>query len=361
LQINGDDLLFQTRPIGRLVWSVVGREVCGLIESVGKTYYSDEFVEINSRLFHYLAQDDPLQVFVVKHPDGSLGSRPLRFQNTPLINMGLVRGVKRSTGVVGIVDVIRSDREMDLGTRMRVLDGECQSGGGFGYGIARACRRAFLAQHLEVLKQTRVPWYVPQRYGGLGLVGLPSEKDVRLMRAAALRGLHFCERASGDWKCWQIADRRLRKYSSLRRTLPSDRLEESNHMLSLSVVDCLFNSRYKITDLLCTEARAAALALRHNERLWQKLSRGTYGFPTLEWKIRDVEVFSSEMLSIVVSQEVAGSQVVHSRTLARLGAEGVLSSERCPIFVTLTDIGEIMAMLAHRWKSAVPVARDLYY
>jgi len=371
LLINGDDLIFQCGAFGRRVWSWVGRHVFGLIESVGKTYWSAEFLEMNSRLHYYDPREDPDREVLVQRLDGSWGRTLDYIRTTPLINMGLLKGVKRSQGVVGVVDVVRSDREMDLGSRMAALDSECQTGGGFGYGVKRAVRRAFLAEHMELLRQVRLPWYVPQRFGGLGLIGTPSDMDVRCMRAAAFSNLHFTTHVGGDWRCWQIASERLKKFKSLRRILPARGLEASNRVQSLMVVDLLFDQRMKIDQLLCTDGLGAKYALRHNERLWAKLSKGKYGMPSLSWKFRNPLV-PREGVRIGVSFDVAGS------VLLDLGwwSGRVSSSDsdflkihvndpdelllKLSPWIELTDKAEILSALAGRWASAIPFEVDLY-
>lgn len=50
-KVNGDDCLFNTDGKGKLVWEYHGR-LMGLEPSIGKVFYTNKFVTLNSRMFH---------------------------------------------------------------------------------------------------------------------------------------------------------------------------------------------------------------------------------------------------------------------------------------------------------------------
>jgi hypothetical protein len=142
--INGDDCCFRIKKFE--TW--VGTTACvGLFNSIGKTFYSTEFVEMNSRSFIY--------------DNGS-------FYETPFINFGLVRMMKRS--------------EQGNGTTVSVLDttikdiinlGPCHTdlvkGLDFIYNevdlIFKYTQHHLLTDH----RLDGIPYYVPQWLGGLGM------------------------------------------------------------------------------------------------------------------------------------------------------------------------------------------------
>lgn len=139
LACNGDDCILRglkgrIRPIWEHVCSLGG-----LHSSVGKTYFSSEFMVMNSVHFDYdgRAETD----FLVERK---------------FVNMGLVYG-KSKSGVAG-----KSLHQ--LGTINRALKRTCPP-----ESFSRA-NELFIKSHRQVLENCGLPWFLPEWLGGLGLV-----------------------------------------------------------------------------------------------------------------------------------------------------------------------------------------------
>jgi len=275
--INGDDLLMKVCPVGRWLWTVLGREVLGLSESLGKTYYSRDFVEMNSRLYQYDDSEKTEYAYTVTS-DGRTATRYRFFHETPLINLGLLYGLVRSSaGGTESSRQVSTERAPSLGARLRELYSECHSGGGFGAGVWSKLKAEALELNRTLLGTSPCPWYVPERYGGWGIPGTPTRVDLGLVRAAMLAELHFTTTVSAAWQCWRLANSRLREFGSLERSLGPIESAANQRAVGLLVVDLLFDDSLNISDLLQDPREAAKLAMRTNERLWRKLNSGKYG------------------------------------------------------------------------------------
>jgi hypothetical protein len=152
--INGDDCCFALRRFES--WEHMSRTV-GLENSIGKTFFSKEFIEMNSRSF----------VIDVSDPDylvTASGERfHLKFKETPFINFGLAKGMVRSTSAAS--ESVRFERFCSLG--------DCHSdlvkGLDFIWGpldfMFKYYNRDLLSHH----RLDGIPYYVPKHWGGLGM------------------------------------------------------------------------------------------------------------------------------------------------------------------------------------------------
>jgi len=146
--VNGDDGLVRTQLSGFMkIWESVAASA-GFMPSLGKTYEHQLYANINSTSF---LRD---------------GDSDLRL--VPYVNMGLVCGMGRSGGSTGVRDVIKEDnfdQSMDLtiGGRHHALMESCP------VELIGSVHKAFLKKHASVLQTVRVPWYVPEKFGGVGL------------------------------------------------------------------------------------------------------------------------------------------------------------------------------------------------
>jgi hypothetical protein len=134
-----------------------------LSTSIGKTYYSRDFAVINSVLYDYI----PVKMEVVEGSDSSTGLdyiiSKFRWCERKYVNLGLLFGYKRSSGVEEgeVVDVTQ------LGVLHQALKESCPE-----VLFDRVTMR-FIGRHDSLLKSKSVehiPWYVPYWAGGLGLV-----------------------------------------------------------------------------------------------------------------------------------------------------------------------------------------------
>jgi hypothetical protein len=126
--------------------------LCGLEASVGKVYSHDTYLNINSTSF-----------------TESRG----RLRLVPYVNLGLVEGMTRSGGQDHshklIADTV-DPRLLSLGARHHQLMDSCPPD------LQVAVHRLFIKKHFDLLKSVRVPWFVPESLGGVGLKPLKAWK-----------------------------------------------------------------------------------------------------------------------------------------------------------------------------------------
>jgi hypothetical protein len=154
LLVNGDDVCFKTTAIGAKVWEKV-TAFAGLTSSVGKTFLSDQFVQINSTNF-YMRTREVL-------PGGTAHRE--YFEETRYVNLGLMFGFKRSEGEEDGEEGELQERGTAIGVRATELVRLCPPD------LVEPVFKAFLSYHREKLDpyRGRVPFYVPEHFGGLGL------------------------------------------------------------------------------------------------------------------------------------------------------------------------------------------------
>jgi hypothetical protein len=162
LLINGDDVVFKTTMQGHKLWERI-TEFAGLSTSVGKTYVTALFAQINSVNFQRLTVPE-----IQTNDDGKV--REVFFKQTDYINLGLLFGLKRSGEKVG-KDAIADD-EVTLGTRCRELV-RCAP-----VEMRERVLEHFIRYHKRVLDNIGVPWFIPESYGGVGLPPLQGQGEV---------------------------------------------------------------------------------------------------------------------------------------------------------------------------------------
>nr|UQB76043.1 RNA-dependent RNA polymerase [Flumine narna-like virus 29] len=269
LGINGDDCVFRTTPFGMQVWRCLG-DAIGLDESVGKTYYSDEFCEMNSRAFLF-------------RKGGDRESGPC-FKQVPLVNLGLLFNRGRS----GKGDKVGSERSGSIGQKCRDLVGSAPE----------MCRdwlmKNFIRRNYVTLSAMKgLPWYVPEQWGGVGLPlwnegGIPhgpTELDMQIFLRVEANYGHREPRAIVEPSLWL-----LRKVAS--DTFPISRVEEKSvtpEELSLSdeflgyvygFVAATYDVGRLYRNLKGDELmKRSRWAIRHNQRLWSPSKGGIPGLP----------------------------------------------------------------------------------
>lgn len=163
MAVNGDDGIARTNQRG---WEAIQRltKFVGLQLSIGKTYTSQQFININSRFYYY----DP------ENPDTFVGDRGvLRKQPFKLIRhvlSGVLRGLTRSGGD-SAVPVFGTDQVATIGARCRKLLELAPKG------TERILYKKFIYYNHDNLKKFNVPWYIPEWLGGLGLPPLRKPCD----------------------------------------------------------------------------------------------------------------------------------------------------------------------------------------
>jgi len=143
--VNGDDGAVRA-PAGFLpIWKDVA-SLCGLEPSVGKVYSHDTYLNINSTSF--TLKGDHLVL-------------------VPYVNLGLIMGMTRSGGVNKGVEKVADEvdpRLGSIGARHHQLMESCPED------LRLSVHKLFVREHFELLKSVRLPWFVPEELGGVGLM-----------------------------------------------------------------------------------------------------------------------------------------------------------------------------------------------
>jgi len=183
--INGDDNLVETKDKRYYDWWLACCSVAGLDSSLGKTYFTNKFAVINSQ-----------------HFDHTHGQWILR----PFVNMGLLRGLKRSsTGTE-----VDGGLLCDVAERYNQLKSTCPDD------IWARTRARFLYNNQNKLKNFKGSWWLPRYAGGLGMIpDEPSSSDCRTLyqaRRLLNQGYEVLPLPNKrDWATWRIAEHKLKE------------------------------------------------------------------------------------------------------------------------------------------------------
>jgi hypothetical protein len=283
--INGDDNLAKCTAGGYAAWRRVSRAF-GLEESVGKSYWSKEFMEINSTAFTY--NRDSTNAFITVRADGKLCERQQPYGRVKYVNMGLLFGLKRSGGGVSLND---QGTEANIGARYRALLEQTPEN------LRLDVHERFISNHQEMLKAVHpIPWNAPTWIGGLGMTGVMplGELDLRVAKSILL---NWRERQPEDlgairdvpWKIWKLAESRLPKPD---HTQEKDSNGEKVYLdaMAKQCVGLLFDSSVtlesihpdpEIGGVLSKQERNIRRAININRRIWNpsRYTKGGKGLP----------------------------------------------------------------------------------
>jgi hypothetical protein len=276
LLVNGDDCLLMLRDRGRAAWRTI-TSFGGLQESVGKTFDSAKFCEINSQTFLYR----PLQAVpeLWTRDDGTVTTRMNPYFSVPSINLGLVYGMKRSGQAVGLDDVATSSsRDGTISERHFALFASCPPA------QWPAVNKLFLEHHASLLRlstKLAVPWFVPTWLGGLGLCGVVSDTDRRistgLVRDWAVLPPSQRPRlpqVDTPWRIHALVQERSAHLEDSKRILPARQMAMSDKLYGLLCVESLFRADVSAEDMFREEEEALSVdtsfkaACRHG-KLWK--------------------------------------------------------------------------------------------
>lgn len=172
LMINGDDCVFRMQKgTGRVCWEQITR-MAGLSSSVGKTYFSDQLVVMNSVHYHY------------EVPSWEEGPNANPLKEIKYINMGLVYGQKKSGE--------RGKEVHMLGSLHQELKKTCPEQ------YWPSASKLFLKRNKEALQKYKLPWYLPGWLGGLGLVPPDNWDDLqdRMVAHSIMTSINKMENSS---------------------------------------------------------------------------------------------------------------------------------------------------------------------
>jgi hypothetical protein len=247
--INGDDVAIKSNKSCYKYWSEI-TSYLGLQESLGKTFVSREFVNINSTNFLYT--EDTNQI-LYKNDDGSVKLRQCNYIPVTHVRLGLIRGLKRSQGIIGFKD--QDDPRGNAASRCETLLEMCPEE------LKDKVYKSFIRYHYELLTKSRVPWYLPKWLGGIGLpirksIGAePSDKDLRCAHLVLInwKTEHPIQIGLSDtnWKTRQVVQKLL--------PVPDDHsqanksTEQYDLITGLKCIDMLFDSNQKLDHLYSEE------------------------------------------------------------------------------------------------------------
>jgi len=258
MMINGDDCGMRGPADLYKHWRTI-TAFCGLKESIGKTYFSKSFVDINSTSFE-----------LKKEPHNTTNNRgetvQTVFQLTQYVNAGLLLGLKRSQGVIGLSDQFSAN---NMGVRahelLRLAPKE----------LHNAAMKVFINKHRETLEKTRLPWYMPLWLGGVGLPAGPWGGNSELDRRVASRILFNWKkerpipinREELPWKTWLKAEAALPPpvFSKTK----NEHTEAYSNAVSKKCIDLLFDSEVHLSDLHEELQAKGSRAIAHNAKLWK--------------------------------------------------------------------------------------------
>jgi len=255
--VNGDDLLIKGTEQTYEIWKRVSAAI-GLKESIGKTFVDTNYCNINSTSFYYNPtrkvhiDDDISHQFPNVMGDPGDFEVYRRYELIKYINMGIMKGVKRSQGKAGLVDDITGEYNL----------------------VARAKELAFLSkmdnktwplirdQFLERNVRSKshynqIPWFLPEWIGGLGLpkeYGSPSELDLRTSHRTLLqskqKGMPKKLTQKPDWQIRKLATQYLQKHTQS-QSFRTNEVTNKDYENSLSAlgVNILFDSDFSLKDL----------------------------------------------------------------------------------------------------------------
>jgi hypothetical protein len=282
LLINGDDCLLKTTQDGLRYWKLITM-FGGLEPSLGKYYFSREFANINST--NYLRRDDVVRAWCTRPgpgmPPGSAGiMRDLWFDPVKFVNLGLLLGMKRSAEDKASV----ADQKDGLGVRCRELIRDCPDQ------LKPKVMRVFLAKNTKALHEFKVPWYVPEAYGGVGLPTVwASEDDYydhldygshNWLFGPPDLDLRICARIREDpvtypvgsvpadvsWKTWKMVGSRLPAVPTYLSEVKEE-IERYDRLIGYVVADLQMSGM----DLFDDNVRdVGKFVTRRNERTWKK-------------------------------------------------------------------------------------------
>jgi hypothetical protein len=261
--INGDDIAMKCTVKGFEAWKVL-TEFVGLKQSIGKTYYSREFVNINSTNYQRDAVNPSQTLFIYDKKNFILRRNP--FKETKYVNMGLMFGLKRSGASIGLND--QDDPRNNIGTRYRELIRSTP------ITMREDVHKRFIQKHWELLTSTNLPWFVPEWIGGLGLLGVekPSELDLRIAHQILynwkkIRPISLAH-SDANWKTWKLAEERVPKPFYVREK--NQGVELYNKFVGDKVIDLLFDSNITLKDLFqeVKKGMKTNSAIKHNASLW---------------------------------------------------------------------------------------------
>jgi len=280
LLINGDDCLMKADQKTYKYWQRI-TSFAGLKESLGKTYRSRSWAEINSTLYEF-NPEDPVREHV------TIGNRTVErecpYRLVPYVNMGLYKGLQRSGGRVNLRN--QANPNSTIGARARGLMEFCPGE------LRSRVMQGFIKSHREVMEKTRLPWYIPEWLGGLGIPTFhdwngvwhgPSKLDLRIAHKIII---HWSSRrpislagTETNWKTWELAQKKLPQ--PVGSPVENESTALFRELSNRAAISLLFDSDYKLEDLykVIEAGKRVSGAIRRNAKLWSPRSEVNQRLP----------------------------------------------------------------------------------
>jgi len=263
--INGDDVAIKSDKSIYNFWKKITKHF-GLYESIGKTFTSKCFVEMNSATFQY--DPESTKEIEIINKKGEISLRRCPYTQTKYINQGLIRGAKRSEALTSLGD--QDDPLENISARANYLLDICP------VELRIPVYQQFINYNRELLEKTRVPWFLPMWLGGLELPiteeHKPSEKDLRLAHLVLINWKkdHPIQMSTKlPWKTRLLAESRLPiPGTSPEKNLDTERYEAT---VGKECINLLFDSNYSLDDLyqLVEEDSKVGNAFKKNSKFYE--------------------------------------------------------------------------------------------
>lgn len=282
LMVNGDDCAMKCTRIGLRMWQKI-TSYGGLTPSIGKFFASRTFVQINSENFERIDEG-------YRDIDRKSGKNmAFYFKSTPYVNLGLLYGLKRS-GEVGQGDI--GEGTNGIGVRCRELLSRAPED------VKSHLYDEFIRHHYKTLTSVKVPWYIPERYGGIGLPWLFEDQIIsqgeegspetfrferKVIRGAQKLDMQILTRIVSEperymprkppvdapWDIYKFSKGRLPVKAVINPDVTSREREEYERVTHLMMIDAFFTCAEPMVQVEDLYKKA----LRHNERVWRKALR----------------------------------------------------------------------------------------
>jgi hypothetical protein len=268
LMINGDDNAIKADRSIIEIWRGT-TQIVGFQESLGKTFFSRDFVEMNSTTFTYEVEGvNTLQ----ENEDGTKFVTQQHYSEVPFVNFGLIYGMKRSSARTNLSGKEGNRRsEGTIGARARELIKCCPRD------LQEPSYRLFIKENEEALKSHNIPWFIPEWLGGFGLPTTdyfqPSELDLRMAHQILLNWKTKKPKAIKPEVTWHIRDLTSKMIESIH--IPADRVKSGTGHENLESihgflsVNLLFDSNVDVSEIYYESEEDLKGTYRWNEKLWK--------------------------------------------------------------------------------------------
>jgi hypothetical protein len=256
--------LIKVNTRGIVMWKRIGAQH-GMYESVGKTFVSREFVNINSTNFIFGEKTNFFDSISGK-------AREAPFQEVKYISLALIKGYKRS-GIAGLED--EGDSALNAAARLNQLMNYTPDH------LKKIAYTLFIKFNRKRLETMKVPWFIPQWLGGVGLTPLfgfsPSRLDLQIARQiiynfAQKRPKRIAQLKSETQSkfVWKIRGLCEENYKTLSYISFEDSkgVQDLERIRSLQAINLIFDSNISFKQLREKLEKGIDERVDYNQRMW---------------------------------------------------------------------------------------------